>query len=309
MKNYLLTRILNILLMIFVLSIVLFFLINILPGSSSSIVFYELDNSSLINQYNADLNLEGSLISRYFTYLNSLIHLDFGTSIYNTSVSSLVLSHFETTALLAIVSLVFTLILANATVFITYYFNNKLCKTIKEALVLLSYSVPPFVLAIIFIIISMSFNFVPISGYSNSNLFASLHYLILPGIIIAIIYSGFFISVLSNGLDRELKRKYILLAKSKGCGKSQIFLQAYRNVKNENITVISQSAISLFTSSAAIEYIFSLPGLGNLIITSIASRDLNTLHAILVLSIIISLFVSLLSDVIIFLLDRRIKVE
>ena len=309
MRNYLLKRSVNILFMIFTLSIALFFLINILPGSSSSIVFYELDNSELVEQYNENQNLSGNILTRYFTYLNSLLHLDFGQSIYNTSVSTLVLDHFETTFRLAILSLFFTLILSNLIVFISYYFKNKLCNIIKESLVLLSYSMPPFVLAIIFIIISMSFNFVPISGYSDLSLLLSLHYLILPSFIIAIIYSGFFISVLSNGLEREFKRRYILLAKSKGHGNAKIFCSAYINVKNENITLISQSAISLLTSSAAIEYVFSLPGLGNLIIMSIASRDLNTLHAILVLSIVISLVLSFISDIVLFLLDRRLKIE
>ena len=115
---------------------------------------------------------------------------------------------------------------------------------------------------------------------------------------------------MKSSLKRELGKNYIRFARAKGVREDKIIVkEAGKNILPELITALSQSFIAFLCASAAVEYVFSIPGLGALVVTSIARRDLQVVEAIVMLSSIFVVFINFLVEVIYVLIDRRVIEE
>ena len=111
---------------------------------------------------------------------------------------------------------------------------------------------------------------------------------------------------MKSSLEREMQLSYITLAKAKGLRESAVvMIHAGVNVLNEVLTLGFQSFISLFTSGAAVEYIFSLPGIGALTVSAIGRRDINTVTALVLIGAALSIAASTAADIITFSRTRK----
>ncbi len=172
----------------------------------------------------------------------------------------------------------------------------------------MSLSMPSFIFALILILVfSISLGLLPSGGYDANQPFV---YLVLPSISLAFLHCGLFMRMMKSSLEREMKCDYIKLARAKGLPQWKvIIIHAGKNILSDILPLIFQSFVTLFCASAAVEYIFSVPGLGALAVSAISRRDINTIVALVMLSAFVSVVSSFVADLISLFCYRRLKDE
>ena len=132
--------------------------------------------------------------------------------------------------------------------------------------------------------------------------------MILPVTACALLHCGLFIRMMVSSMERELGKPYSRQLFAKGLSRSAIVrVHSMKNVRGEVFTLLAQSFISLFCSTAAVENIFSIPGLGSLTVSAIARRDVNTLSALVTLGAFVSLIATTFADIVCSADDRRLR--
>jgi peptide/nickel transport system permease protein len=260
------------------------------------------------------LGFNRPLLTRYFEWAGNFLRGDMGISYsYNLPVSEMVLPKL-------IVTLVLTLMAFMLTCAITFTFGIYQIRTrsvrfdrIMIVINQLVMSVPPFFMGILFTVI---FGFVLkcfTPGYYVS--FAEspagfFGYMFLPALAIAVPKVSQAVKMLRSQAVEEMSKDYVRTAYSRGMN----FLQAldYHALHNAMIPMISFLAISLaemLASCIIIEQIFSIPGIGRLLLSSIGSRDFTVVLAIVVIFVVWVIVVYFIADIIYPLLDPRIEVN
>ena len=132
--------------------------------------------------------------------------------------------------------------------------------------------------------------------------------LILPSVSLGFLHSGLIMRMLYSSMQHELGQAYIRQVRAKGVSERQVLLKhVLPNVMSQMTVLVMQSFVVLFTSSAAVEYIFSVPGLGALTVSAIGRRDFNTIVALVLLGTLASSISSGLGDLISDSRDRRVS--
>ncbi len=182
-------------------------------------------------------------------------------------------------------------------------------KAIEQFLYIIK-SVPLFVLALFLLVAFTTAEFSPFLkifpsvnayGWSSSNgFFANLsrnfNQLILPTICVALYSAAYISRQVKSTLNREKIAQYNTTANMKGIHKSGLFSHRFKNIKGILITMIGNGLISSFSGALIIEYIFNIPGIGRLLLSSIRQNDLSVLLPIILLLFLISSTVLLISD-------------
>lgn len=282
-------KILSTLATLLLVSVAVYLVMGLVPGSRSQIL---MGDAVAQSSYEALDEGEG-----YLDWLSSVLHLDFGQSLFGgQSVSSLIAERIPVSLVLSITSLLLAIGFSIGLVALKHLCDRRAVGLAYNSLSLLSLSLPSFVVALVLILLfSVCLGILPSGGWA----WGRPECLVLPSISLAFIHSGLFMRFLDSAVSRELKRGYALSAASRGLGKARIlFAQVAPNLAGEFSTLCLQSLVSLMTSSAAVEYIFSIPGLGSLTVSAIARRDVNTIVAIVMLATALGAVLSVSCDLV-----------
>lgn len=303
MVRYVVRRLIVIPFLLIAISLAVYLMMQLLPGDGR---FFLLGGDAYAAEAGS-LELQGE---GYFSFLSRILHGDFGISLQGFPVLDLIISRLAPTFSLAIFSLAVTVLFSFALVYISFRYRNRLTYILVEIFCLFSMSFPAFITGFILLLIfSVGLSILPVAGYvpfltSPAGFFRSL---ILPSLTLGIMHSGFTIRLMRSSLSRELGRDYVRLARAKGVGEDVILVrEAGANILPELITALSQSLITFLCASAAVEYVFSIPGIGSLVVSSIARRDLAVLEALVLLSALLVALVNLATDILYAVFDRRV---
>lgn len=304
MARYIARRLITIPLLLVAVSFAVYLIMQLMVGDGS---FFLLGGDAYTSQA---LSLSLSAHEGYFAFLSRILSGDFGRSLQGFDVLSLILSRIAPTLSLAIFSLIFTLIFSLMAVYLSYATRSRVVRFIVDAFCLFSLSFPSFIVGFILLLIfSAGLSLLPVAGYVSffESPFRFLSSLLLPSVTLGIMHSGFIIKLMKSSLSREMGKDYVRLALAKGKSRNAVlFHEAGANILPEVVTAIAQSFITFLCSSAAVEYVFSIPGLGSLVVSSIARRDIAVLEALVLLSALIVAIVNFLSDIAYALFDRRV---
>lgn len=300
-----LKRIFSVVLTMLAVSFIVFLAMRLIPGSRSQLVMGDAvsqSSYSMIQEENLD----------YFQWLVRTFRLDFGKSAFGSqSVSSLILERTGASLILALLSLMLAFFIAWGLSCFFVICSNRVTKAVYECLTLLGMSLPSFVLSLLLVIVfSVNLGWLPSGGYvSPGEDFALfLRSMILPVTACALLHCGLFIRMMVSSMERELGKPYSRQLFAKGLSRSAIVrVHSMKNVRGEVFTLLAQSFISLFCSTAAVENIFSIPGLGSLTVSAIARRDVNTLSALVTLGAFVSLIATTFADIVCSADDRRLR--
>lgn len=275
-------------------SLVVYVAITFLPGSRAQLIMGDgVAESSYQSLHTQETG--------YFEWLWRILHLDFGHSSFGgQDVASLVAGRIPASLQLALLSLIVALAISTCVVGLSLLHRNAFTTFLYEGLSLASLSLPSFIVALSMILVfSVSLGLLPSGGYvrftqSPMDCIASLA---MPAVCLGFIHSGLLMRMMHSSLERELRRSYVTLARAKGLGEGRVMgIHAGVNILGEMTTLSAQSLVTIFSSSAALEYVFSIPGLGALAVTAIARRDMPTLAAIVMLAASLSLVTSFICD-------------
>jgi len=300
--------------MLFIISLISFIAINAAPNSffASGELNPNITPES-IEQLKAIYGLDKPLYVQFFSWIYSIVQLDFGISFASGEmVKDEILSRIPITLTINIISMVLIFI-------ISLYFGiksalnkNSFFDKFSEQLSLLSFAMPSFYLALILVLVfSIKFEIFPIAGLHSVPNDGSLNYyldyawhLVLPIFIIVFGGIGSLILYIRSLTIEILKSDYIFFAKSRGLTKKQI-LRFYilPNLYPPVITLLGLSLPGIIGGSVILETIFSIDGMGLLFYQSALSHDYPIIMGILIIGAFLTLIGNMIADLVLLKLN------
>lgn len=304
MRSYLIKRILQALGVILCISAITFFVLNIVPGDPVRIMMGEMADENVVEQVRHSMGLDRSVGVQYLTWIGNMLHGDFGTSYaQRRPVIVLLSSAVEVTATLA--TFAYLIALAVGLIFgvVAAVNHGKAADRILMSLAILGISAPAFWVAIILqIIFALNLKWFPLSGTKSANAF------VLPVLALSFRYAASIARVTRTSMLDVLNQDYIRTAEAKGLKRWSVILgHGFRNALIPIITIAGTQLGDVFTGSILIESIFSLPGIGKLLLDAINARDLPLIEGGVMYVATICVIIYLVVDILYAIADPRIR--
>jgi microcin C transport system permease protein len=341
MHKYLLKRIFVMIPTLIGVTMVVFAIINLAPGSPVEQKLQQLrfggsgsntsessgssrGSSTVSDEVLAALNkqygFDKPLHQRYFKWLGNIVTLDFGDSFtYEEPVIDVIFSKFPVSLMFGFASLILSYIVSVPLGIYKAIKHGSFFDSSSSFVLFLAYSVPPFMLAILLIVFMAGGSFMdlfPIGGvtsdyYDDLSFFGKImdraHHFILPLFCYTV---GSFTSLtllMKNSLLEEIKKDYVRTARAKGLSEKVVYLShALRNALIPIVTGLGGFLMIFFAGSLLLETIFQLDGIGLLSYKSVLSRDYNVIMGLVFLQSVLFLMGNILSDIAYVLVDPRI---
>jgi len=258
-----------------------------------------------------NLGLNKPIWDQYYLFMNQLVHGNLGDSIYYRSpVASLIRERLPVTLWLAAYATLMAVLISVPLATISALRQNGAIDQGVRATFLLAFAMPPFWVGLVLILLfSVDVHLFPVTGY-GSGFFNHLYDLFLPSLTIALGFAAILIRTLRNGILGILRADYIDTARAKGLRRSRLLTRhVLRNAMLSAVTVLGVNLSYLIGSTVVIENVFALPGLGQLLPSSIFTRDLSVVQGITLVFGILVVTINLLTDVAYAALDPRVTYD
>jgi oligopeptide transport system permease protein len=307
MLKYIFKRILSSLPLIFVVLSLSFFLVRAAPGSplDKDAELPPEVKESLAKQYGLDQPLH----IQYFRFLGNAVRGDFGRSyIYkDREVSEIIRDAFPVSATLGALSMTLALIVGILFGVISALRQNSWVDHFIMTTVLFGKSIPPMVLAPVFIAaFAIALPWVPVAGWEQGGFKDMIGPVLCLGL-----YDVAAISRLTRGSMLEvIRQKYIVTLRAKGTSEFRItFMHALREAIMPLVTYLGPTLSSLLVGTVVIEQVFNIPGLGRYLVSSALNRDYTLFLGIVTLASALLVTFNMFSDILLGLLDPRIRLK
>lgn len=303
MSRFLVIRLLNAVIVLFLVATVVFFLDRV-TGNPVAVLLPPDASVADAHQLEKSLGLSSPLVLQYWHYILGLLHLDLGQSLYyRSSVTSLIAQRFPATAELAGAAMVVALLAAIPAGILAAARRGTALDTGLMAMVLLGQCAPAFFLGIILILLfSIVFPVLPSSGIGG------LNHLVLPAITLGAYSMAVIGRLLRSSLVDVFGEDYVRTARAKGLSGSGVIVKhALRNAALPVATVVGLEVGSLLGGAVVTETVFAWPGLGQLTVLAIDNRDYPLVQGIVLFFVTIFLVVNLLVDLTYAVIDPRIR--
>jgi peptide/nickel transport system permease protein len=306
MLTFILQRLLGALLVILGVVSIVFLLIHMIPGDPVEIMLGESATTADREALRAALGLNLPIRVQFQNYLIGLTQLDLGTSIHlRRPVSALLLERLPATGLLALVTLIITLMLALPLGIIAAVRRNTWWDTGAMSFSMLGVSIPNFWLGpVLILVFSLWLGWLPVSGRSG------LAAVILPSLTLATGLIAVLSRMVRSSMLEVLGEDYMRTARAKGLSPRRVILHhGLRNALLPVITMLGLQLGALLAGAVITETVFSWPGIGLLTIESIQSRDYPVVQACVLLISVTYVLVNLLTDLAYAWVDPRVRLE
>jgi len=311
--NFFLRRILIAILTLFLVSVICFFAFSVIHGDPSAGLGGIWISPEQLEELREEMGLNRNVLIRYTDWLTDFLSGNPGKSYFfrGAAISSLITERLPVSIALALLSLFLILIISLSVSLLTVKKQGNITDNIVNIFTAAGISTPGFFLGLLFIFIfGFSFKlFIPGNFIShNENFFGFIGCLFFPALAIAVPNSAILIKFLRGSLYAELQSDYVRTAKSKGAGRFYIIRRhVLKNACIPAITIMGMIIAEIFSGSVIIEQVFSIPGIGRLLITAIGSRDYPLIQALMVYIAFLVVTANTLADIIIMIIDPRIK--
>jgi len=309
--SYIIKRILILIPTWILLGILIFFIINMIPGDPVAIMLgtESAENAEIIRER---MGLNKPIVERLGIWIFDLLRGDLGESYFlGRSVAQSILERIPVTLSLAFFGMLFSVIIGIPLGILASLKPNSLRDTSIMGFSLLGISIPEFFLGLLLIYaLSLGLNLFPSGGYSplSRGAFSWIRSLFLPSLSIGIIWSAYIARLMRSSMLEVLNQDFITTARAKGQTEYIVVMKhALRNGILPIVTAIGMIFALLLSGAFITEYLFRLPGAGSLIISSIKKRDYPVVQGGLLFFASSILLVNLLVDILYAFIDPRIK--
>jgi len=313
-----LRKLFYVMLMLFIISIISFGAIHLAPNSffASGELNPNITPESL-EQLKKIYGLDKSLSMQFISWLNAIIHLDFGISFSSGKmVKDEILSRLPITLIINIISMILVFIISIYFGIKSAFKQNSKYDNITKNFSLISYAMPSFYLALILVILfAVRWKIFPISGLHSpiklegfSYVLDEAWHLVLPIFVMVFGGVGSLIMYIRSLSINILKSDYIFFAKARGIGKKELFWRyLLPNLSPPVVTILGLSLPGLIGGSVILESIFSINGMGLLFYQSALSRDYPVIMGILIISAFLTLLGNIIADLVLLKLNPFTK--
>lgn len=312
MSKIIFKKLISLFLTLFFVSLIIFFVFQVLPGNPAEIILGTEADEAQVLALEKELGLDKPILVRYGNWIKDILKLDMGTSLkYQVPVKDLFLRKLPVTLYLTFFSLFLSLIIAIPLSIQITAKSDKWYSSIITAITQLGISIPSFWLAFLLIyLFAVKLGWFNTLSYNamSGNFFEKLYKFFLPSLAIAIPNIATIIRYMQSAILDEINKDYVRTARMKGLLlKDILYKHVLRNALIPVITIIGISITSSIGGSLVVENVFSLPGIGSLIVQSISSRDFPLIQSVVLAVAFMVIFINLLVDIIYKIVDPRIR--
>ncbi len=312
MLAYLLGRLFALLPVLLVVAAVVFLLIHLTPGDPARVLLGQDATAAQVAALRHELGLDRSLPVQFVLWLGRAVRGDLGLSFFlHAPVTTDILAHAGPTVVLSLMGLSVALLIGIPVGVVSAVFRNSWLDQTSLALAMLGAAVPSFWLGLSLIVLfAVNLGWFPSSGYRPPavGLGLSLYYLILPALALGLPNSSLIIRFTRSSLLDVINNDYIRTARAKGLGqRSVIFRHAFRNAMVPILTVVGLTFAALMGGAVVTETVFSLPGIGQLVVSSVLRRDYPVIQGVVLTVATVYVLINLLVDLLYFVVDPRVR--
>ncbi len=311
-RSFLIRRLCQTLITLFIVTLISFVLSMILPGDPTlALVGPEGATKEMLQVYRHELGLDQPIYVQYFKWLGRILRGDFGVSIRTRAhVLTLFAQRLPLTIELLVVGVMLAVLLAFPLGILSSLRPNSWIDTLSTVLAVSGVAMPQFFLAMILILVfSLWLGWCPSSGYVEpwKGLWRSVSSLILPAISLGFVVAAEMMRQLRSSMLEALRDEYVQTARAKGLSESVVVIKhALRNALIPVVTLLGLRIGRLVGGLVIIEVVFSLPGIGQMLLNAVLFKDMPVLQSGILLVALAVTLLNLLVDLSYSLIDPRI---
>lgn len=307
---FVLRRVLLTLPALFVMSIVVFLIIRLVPGDPVRTMLGFRATEANVREVRNQLGLDRPLVNQYVDFVGGILHGDLGTDIVShESLSTLLAQRLPVTLELAGLAMLLA-VLVGVPLGIRAATGGRWANRLTEGFVILGISIPDFWLGIILVLVfAANLVLLPPSGYVPfaTDPVQNLRYMVLPVLTLAVGEAAYILRTTRGAMVSVLDRPFITFLRAKGISSRRIvFGHALRNAAPSIVTVVGIQVGVLLGGAIIVETLFALPGVGRVLVTAIIQRNYPTVQVGVLAIATIFIVISLITDLIVGWLDPRV---
>jgi peptide/nickel transport system permease protein len=288
-----------------------FLTMRLLPGDPAIAALGEHAGREQIERFRESMGLNAPLWQQYAEFVWGVVRGDFGRSLTNNvPIGSLLARNLPYTLNLTLAATLIAMVIGIPIGVLSAVRRNSASDYIGRIFALAGFSMPDFYLGVILLIVfGLQLGWFPLMG-EGRGFWDQLYHLVLPAMTLGLIKAAFITRLTRSAMLEVIRRDFIRTARSKGISEERvIYRHALRNALLPVITGLGVYTLSTLSGSIAIELVFSRPGLGQLLIGAVSSRDYSMIQAGLVVFSLFVVLVNLATDLLYALVDPRIRLS
>lgn len=314
MVGYVVQRVLSIVPVMLIVGVIVFLIVHLTPGNPAFLILGEDSSAESIAQLEKQLGLDQPMVVQFFDWFKNVLTGDLGESVYSQEpVLSIILDHFGPTLSLMVLSIILVIVVAIPTAIFVVWKRKTMLDPMFISISLLGVSIPEFWLAMLLVLgFGVAIPIFPVAGYTmlTDSLGDWLYHLLLPAIVLAAVEIGLIARMLRDGMLESVHQDYTRTARAKGLTEQKVLMKhVFSNALIPTTTVLGTTIAGLLGGTVIIETMFTIPGIGQLLIDSIHRRDYPVIQGVVLFIAAIYVFVNLVIDLLYAFLDPRIRYD
>nr|WP_300093952.1 ABC transporter permease [Sedimentibacter sp.] len=286
--------------------LIIFLLLNVVPGDPVTLMMKEHIKPELIEQMKEQMGLNDPVMVRFAKYMKNAIMGDFGVSYkLNRNVTSLILTAFPHTVRLSVFAALIAWIIGIPAGIVSAVKQNSFTDRFFMSFSLMGVSMPVFWAALMLqYIFAFKLKWIPVSGYETWK------HLLMPAVVLGWSSAGTIARLTRSSLLEIMKNDFVRTARAKGLKENAVVVgHALKNAMLPVVTMMAIQVASLLSGAVITESVFGIPGIGRLAVNAIQTRDMPLLQGTVVFTTIIIIAGNLVADILYSVIDPRIRVE
>ncbi|HCQ49918.1 ABC transporter permease [Achromobacter sp. LC458] len=293
-------------------AVVVFAILRFSPGDPAIIMAGDGATPERIVQIRQTMGLDQPVIKQFFIWGGKLLQGDLGTSLMSgVPVTKLIAQRLEPSMSLAVLTLVFTLLVAIPLGILAAWRQGRLLDRAVMGFSVLGFSVPVFVTGYLLIwLFAIKLGWFNVQGYAplDKGFWPYLHRLILPSLALSTVYVALIARITRTSVIEVMGEDFIRTARSKGLGETGVLLgHALRNAAVPIATVVGLGIALLISGVVVTESVFNIPGLGRLVVEAVLARDYPVIQGLTLFFAFVYVFINLVVDCAYTVFDPRIR--
>ena len=312
MAAFVLRRFLGMIPILLLITIGVFVVMQVLPGDPARMILGQEATAEALEAVRERLGLNRPLHVQYLSWLGNVMTGDLGRSMVdNAPVSRAILNALPVTLQITGLALLIALLIGVPAGVIAATSPGRLGDGLATFVGLTCISLPGFWVAILLLyFFSLYLGWLPSSGFvrPSEDLWQSLRHSLMPAIALGLRPAGIFMRLVRSSMIEVMKSDYVRTARAKGlAGHAVILRHGLRTSLIPLVTILSVEFAALLGNVVVIDTIFGLPGFGRLIFNAVLRLDLTMMQSLVLIFAVAVIVINLLTDMIYFVLDPRIK--
>jgi peptide/nickel transport system permease protein len=314
MTRFLASRALSLAFVLWLVTIIAFVVIRLAPGDPSAVMLGSDASPAAVAEFRAKYGLDRPILVQYGAWLGHVLRGDLGTSIYlGRPVTTAILERLPISLTLTLASFVIALGLGITLGLVAAYWHGTWVDRAVSAVAALGLSMPSFWLGICLIyLFAVRWPVLPSGGFVEPWVDppASLRHLLLPAFALGYLQSGLIARMTRASMLDVLRGDFVRTARSKGLAERRVVVKhAFRNALIPVLTVTGIALAVLFGGAVVIETVFTLPGVGRLLVNAVVRRDYPVVQGTLLLVAAWYVLVNIVVDVLYTVSDPRVRLR